>query len=129
MTPGGCPSPWQSPKVLFTLLLVFLCGSAAGGLGMKYSVRAASKPVPEWKEGGREITLDRFKAELNLRPDQAAKIETELDDFMKYYQTLQAQIDEVRAQGKDRILAVLDDSQKERFNKMLSELQNRPQLR
>jgi predicted nucleic acid-binding Zn-ribbon protein len=66
---------------------------------------------------------------LNLTPEQAAKIEVELDDFMKYYQTLQAQIDEVRSQGKRRILTILDESQQVRFNKMLSELQNRPQLR
>ena len=45
------------------------------------------------------------------------------DDFMKYYQTLQAQMDEVRANGKERILGVLDDSQKSKFNQMMGDLQ------
>jgi uncharacterized membrane protein len=115
---------WQNPKVALTLLLVFLCGAAAGAVGMRFtSVAAAAKPVPAWKDGGRDVTLQRFKKELKLNGKQAAELEEVLDDFMKYYQTLQAQMDEVRANGKERILGVLDDSQKEKFNQMMGELQ------
>jgi Spy/CpxP family protein refolding chaperone len=47
---------------------------------------------------------------------------------MMYYQTLQAQIDDVRASGKERIVKILSPEQREKFNRMLSELQAR-QLR
>jgi hypothetical protein len=126
MGPGGCPSPWRSPRVMLTVFLVFLTGSAAGGLGMRYTMRAAAqRNVPAWKEGGKDITLQMFRKELNLSEHQSAEVETVLDDFMMYYQTLQAQMDEVRANGKERILRLLDEDQKEKFSRMMSELQAR----
>lgn len=85
------------------------------------------KPL-SWKEGGREVTLERFKRELKLTPEQTAQLEAILDDFFMYYHTLQAQLDEVRATGKDRILRVLDAEQRRKFERMMSELQSK-QLR
>ena len=116
-------SPWRNPRVASTLLLVFLCGSAAGALLMKKTSVASAAPAPAWKANGREVTVQRFKSELKLNPKQTSELELVLDDFMKYYQTLQAQMDEVRASGKERILGVLDDSQKEKFNQMMGDLQ------
>ena len=46
-----------------------------------------------------------------------------LDDFMMYYHSLQAQMDEVRANGKARILLMLNERQKKKFEEMLDELQ------
>jgi hypothetical protein len=118
------PSPWRNSRILLTLALVFLCGAAAGALGFKMTnVSAASAPAPAWKANGREVTVQRFKKELSLNDKQTSELELVLDDFMKYYQTLQAQMDEVRASGKERILGVLDDSQKEKFNALMGELQ------
>jgi hypothetical protein len=75
-------APWQNPRIVYTLLFVFLSGAAA--------------------------------------------METVLDDFVTYYQTLQAQMDDVRATGKQRILRILKDDQKQKFEKMIGELQNKP---
>jgi Spy/CpxP family protein refolding chaperone len=106
--------------------LIFLTGSAAGALGMRYSLRGQlQKPTPSWREAGKEISLQKFKKELDLTPDQAREIETILDDFVMYYQTLQAQMDEVRASGKERIVKILTPEQREKFGKMMSELQAR----
>ena len=116
------PSPWRNPKIVSMLLMVFLCGSAAGVVAQRLSWRQASNQK-SWKEGGREISLLKFRKELDLSDDQAREIELVLDDFMKYYQTLQAQMDEVRADGKERIVRVLKPEQRERFGRMLSELQ------
>jgi hypothetical protein len=66
--------------------------------------------------------LQRFTRELNLTPDQEREMATVLDDFMMYYQTLQAQMDDVRSTGKQRILKILHDDQKQRFEKMLDEI-------
>jgi hypothetical protein len=118
------PSPWRNSRVLLTLALVFLCGAMSGALWMKMtSVAAAPPAAPAWNKGGKEVTVERFKRELNLNAKQTAELELVLDDFMKYYQTLQEQMDDVRGSGKQRILSVLDDSQKERFQKLMNELQ------
>lgn len=116
-------SPWRNPKILSILLLVFLTGSAAGALGFRLVNRQVSRPGPSWKEGGREISLQKFRRELDLSPDQAQEVEVVLDDFMMYYQTLQAQMDEVRANGRERIVKILKPEQREKFDRMLGELQ------
>ncbi|MBK5290911.1 MAG: hypothetical protein JJE04_04350 [Acidobacteriia bacterium] len=124
MGPGGCPSPWRSPRVVLTLFLVFLSGASAGALGLRY-LRPAPPAALSWKEGGKEVTLQMFRKELKLTEEQSAEVETVLDDFVMYYQTLQAQMDEVRASGKDRILRLLNEDQKEKFSRMLTDLQAR----
>jgi len=125
MVADDCVS-WRNPRILFILLLIFLCGSLAGAVAMRYGLQPHFyKPAPYWSEGGKEISLQKFKKELDLTPQQADEIETVLDDFVKYYQTLQAQMDEVRATGKSRILRILNAEQKQKFEKMLSELQSK----
>lgn len=121
---------WQNPRILLTLLLVFLCGASAGMLTMALGAHRWMHPQapPSWKEFGKEVSLQRFKKELNLTPEQTEQLETILDDFFTYYHTLQAQLDDVRASGKRRILRVLDDDQKRRFEKLMTELQGK-QLR
>jgi hypothetical protein len=119
-------SPWRNPKIILILLSVFVCGAVAGIVGLRISQRTVSaKQMPYYKEGGREISLQRFRKELDLTNEQAAEIEVILDDFMMYYQTLQAQMDEVRTHGKDRIQTLLNDKQKAKFNRMLNELQTK----
>lgn len=121
-------APWQNPRIIYTLLFVFLSGAAAGALAMKFTVSPErhGRGGPSWKEGSREISLQKFRKELDLSPDQEREMETVLDDFVAYYQTLQAQMDDVRATGKQRILKILKDDQKQKFEKMIEELQAKP---
>lgn len=117
-------SSWQNPRILCTLLLVFVCGAATGALTVRLaSNQTARRSGPSWKEAGREITLEHFRKELNLTPEQAQQVGLVLDDFFMYYQTLQAQMDDVRGNGKTRIINILNDDQKRRFEKMMTELQ------
>ena len=123
MAPGG-----QNPKVISTLVVVFLAGAAVGALGMQLGLHdklhrtaaAASKPVPL---AAKEVVLQRFKTELNLTAAQTEQISSILDDYRHYYQSLQDQLDDVRALGKTRIVQILDDQQRQKFDKMMSELQ------
>ena len=120
-------APWRNPRVVLLLALVFLCGGIAGMLvGRSFPHRQTLGSY--WREGGREISLQKLKKELDLTPDQAQQIEVVLDDFVKYYHALQAQMDGVRMSGKERITSVLTPEQRQKFDKMMYELQNK-QLR
>jgi hypothetical protein len=120
---------WWNPKILALLALVFLFGATCGALTMRYGIRQVlHRSGPAWKEGGKEISLQRFRKELDLSDSQAEQMETVLDDFMSYIQTLQAQMDDVRSTGRTRIMRILNAQQRQKFDKMMSDLQTR-QLR
>lgn len=124
----------RNPKLALVLLLVFACGGLTGALTARYRyrgtlLRTASAAQKTWKESGKEISVDHFRKELGLTESQTREVAEVLDDFMKYYQTLQAQMDDVRANGKDRILSILNPEQREKFGKMMIELQSRQQIR
>lgn len=113
---------WHNPRVVFVLLLVFLCGSLVGVLAMRIGFPSETRsPAAYWTQGGKRITLEHFRSDLDLSPEQEVEIERILDDFMMYYDTLQAQMEEVRANGKMRILRVLNPTQQQQFEQMLKE--------
>lgn len=113
---------WQNPRILCILLLVFLCGATAGALAMRLGSNSGRKPgIPPLGEGASSISIDRFRRELALSPDQARQMETILNDFMMYYQQVRDQLDSVRADGKSKILQILNDEQKQKFLRMLNE--------
>jgi len=119
---------WHNPRILSTLLLVFLCGATAGAIAVRMGVLGLSRPVasgPAWREGDRTLYFEHLRKELDLTPDQSREIEAVLDDFMLYYQSLQSQMDEVRANGKQRILRVLNEEQRKKFEKLLDTLRTR----
>ena len=124
----------RNPKIALVILLVFACGAMTGAVATRYHYRGtllkASAAGPKmWKEGGKEISVEHFRKELGLSEAQTREVAEVLDDFMKYYQTLQAQMDDVRANGKDRIVSILSPEQREKFGRMMTELQSRQQIR
>jgi len=120
-------------KVAGTLVLVFLAGAAVGALTMQMglherlhrTVSAATLPVIR-KASSSDALVQRFKTELNLSADQTDKIAMVLADYREYYHSLEDQLDDVRSTGKSRIMQILDDQQRTRFEKMMVDLQ--PQL-
>jgi Spy/CpxP family protein refolding chaperone len=126
MAPAG-----QNPKVISTLVVVFLAGAAVGALAMQVGLheklhRTVSAAAPKTTPAARDAVVQRFKTELNLSPAQTQQISSILDEYRHYYQSLQDQLDDVRALGKTRIVQILDDGQRQKFEKMMNELQ--PQL-
>ena len=63
---------------------------------------------------GKTDYLKNVTRRLDLTPDQAAQMASILNDFAKYYQT-------VLSDGKARILNILNDEQRRKFEKMLKE--------
>ena len=117
---------WQNPRILSILLLVFVCGAMAGAVTMRLGFsQTFRRPQSYWKEGGKEISLDRFRRELSLNDEQTRQMETVLNDFVMYYQSLQEQMNVVRAQGKFRITQILNEEQRQKFNRMMSDLQTK----
>jgi Mg/Co/Ni transporter MgtE len=70
--------------------------------------------------------MQRFKSELNLSGEQTEKLAMVLGDYRHYYDSLQDQLDDVRATGKKRILQILDQDQRAKFERIMGDLQ--PQL-
>ncbi len=100
---------------MLPLLLVFLCGITVGALAMSFFHNTLHRPPTITAVDSRtKSTVLRWKKELNLRPDQERELETTLDDFAKYY-------DNVLADGKTRIMGILDDEQKRKFDRLLGE--------
>lgn len=109
---------WHHPRILLVLLAVFLFGMATGAFTTRF---IASKPqAPSWTESGKRVTIEMLTKELDLSPEQAVQIETVLDEFVLYYQNLQGQMEDFRADGRERIVRVLSPEQRAKFEKLLA---------
>lgn len=115
---------WQNPRVLTTLVLVFLTGALAGAITMRSGLHEKMhRSAPSyWRDGRNEFSYDMLKKELDLTPEQSGRLKTILDDFVKYHEDLQAQIEDVRATGKNRIIQMLDARQRQRFEQLSNQL-------
>ncbi len=122
--PAAERATWQNPRILTTLMLVFLAGGATGAVSMKFGLHQvlhkSSRPT------SKEAVLQKFRTDLNLTAAQTEKISLILDDYRHYYQSVQDQEDDIRATGKMRILQELDPAQRDKFQKMMGEIP--PQL-
>jgi len=109
-------SSWVGPRAagISTLLLVFLCGAVLGALAFNLGAHKKMHREPFWSATGKDAAVSRVKKELDLTPAQVEQMETILDDFAKYYTT-------VLTDGKSRILQILNEDQKKKFEKMLAE--------
>jgi len=121
-------APWQNPRILSTLFLVFLAGAVAGALSMRLGLheKLHRTVAVASREPSRDAVLQRFRTELDLTGDQSQKIALVLDDYRLYYQSLQDQFDDLRSTGRTRILQILNPDQQEKFEKMMNDLA--PQL-
>ncbi len=106
------------PAAMVTLLLIFVCGVAVGALTMSLIHHSGQK---DFRERNRELVqklnreiVQKWTRELNLTEAQQREVIGTLDDLSKYYYN-------VIADGKDRILAILDDDQKQKFERILRE--------
>ena len=134
----------NNPRIFSTLLLVFLAGVATGMVGMQYGLHeklhqklnaVTVSAAPAAPQPNREAVLRQFKTKLDLSADQTEKIAMVLEDYRHYYDSLQDQIDDLRLRdqmedlrstGRTRIMQILDEGQRDKFEKMMDELA--PQL-
>jgi len=98
-------------------------------LGMKYGLhdrlhRVAAAAPP--RDGNHDAVLQDFKTKLDLSAEQTNQIAVVLQDYSHYYESLLDQLDDLRSTGLNRILQILQPGQREKFEKMRTELA--PQL-
>lgn len=74
-------------------------------------------------DAAQRFGLKHLTLELNLTPDQEKFITKELDDYAKYYQNIEEERADVAEHGRQRILSVLNDEQKKRFNRIFGRSQ------
>ena len=119
-----------NPRIASTLLLVFLAGAAVGMLGMQYGLhdrlhRVAAAAPP--RDPNREAVLQDFKTKLDLSPEQTDQIAVVLED---YQPLLREPAGSARRSALHRtltrIVQILQPGQREKFEKMMTELA--PQL-
>ena len=92
-----------------------MTGMAAGALGMYYGASKFMRPMPFYTEAGRTAALKKFKTELDLTPQQAAEVETILNDYVLHYRNL---LDD----GNVRMKAILNPDQQVKLEKLRREI-------
>jgi hypothetical protein len=95
--------------------LVFLCGAVSGALVMNLKAQRNHNAADVTGKGhfGGRFELQHLHTELDLTDEQTRKLSLILDDVAKYY-------DNVLSDGQTRVMQILDDKQKEKFQKLLS---------
>ena len=116
---------WRNPRILATLLMIFLAGGLVGAWTMRQVHRKFHEAASFQPDSARQLSYDQLKDELKLTPDQAQKLKSILDDFVKYNQDLQSQIEDFRATGKNRIRSILNPQQQQQFEKLCDQIQPR----
>jgi len=114
MSTIALPRPAERVAIV-SLVLVFLCGAVMGAVVMSYVFH------PGGHDSGRDrmsMSVAEMKKELDLTDDQNRQITSILDDFSHYYNDLSAD-------GNTRIMQILNEDQRRRFEKMISEHQKK----
>jgi Spy/CpxP family protein refolding chaperone len=122
----------KNPKVLSTLVFVFLAGVATGALFMRVglheklhrSVAAANRPVPQAPSAdpASDPLLQRFKKQLDLTDEQSKAVAGVLSDYRHYYRSVQEQLEDIRSTGREQIMDVLTPEQRRKFEQISSDL-------
>jgi len=76
-----------------------------------------------WKDDSSQLfSYNKLSKELNLSPEQSQRLKMILDDFAKYHEDLESQIEDMRATGKNRIIQMLTPEQRKKFDEMCKQL-------
>jgi Spy/CpxP family protein refolding chaperone len=90
--------------------LIFLCGAVSGALLMNLRNHPGRVVVHGMFSSHSEV--ERLHKALDLTDEQTRQLQMILDDVAKYY-------DNVLSDGQTRVMQILDDKQKEKFQHLL----------
>jgi hypothetical protein len=110
-------------KLIGLVTLIFVSGMAAGAFTMNTVDRHWLRPqVLALNQAEKELAVQHFSQELELNPEQAKALEGILDEFIMQQANLIAEFQHSRLSGQNSILRILNEDQRKRFQKVLSEL-------
>jgi hypothetical protein len=111
MSSVALPRPAERVAIV-SFILVFLCGGVFGAIAMNYWGRPGwSHSVPSTRDA-MLISVKEWKQQLQLTDEQTRKLTSILDDFSHYYDNLLADLN-------SRVVLILDDQQKQRYQEMI----------
>jgi hypothetical protein len=111
MSTLALPRPAERVAIL-SMVLVFLCGAVLGAVVMSYVVHPGLHGVRPGQPGI-SMSVREWQNELGLSSEQTRQITSILDDFSRYYNDLSAD-------GNTRIMQILNEEQKRKFEKMIA---------
>lgn len=106
------------PRVVgaVTMVLVFLCGAAAGAVAMNLGGhRMMHQPAFDTPEGKVRF-FERMQKELDLTPAQSEQMQSVLNDYWQYYRS-------VISDSKSGVEQILTEPQRRKFEQLLQEAQ------
>lgn len=111
-----------NPRVIAILAVIFFCGAAFGAVGMNLYLHQFLPPATKasyFAYQGRRISMDKLQSDLDLNADQRETIMLILDDYAKYFLNLEDQRQNLYESGRLKIMDVLDEKQKAKFEQLL----------
>ena len=116
-------------KTILTMSAVFALGAIMGASwgGILVSRNVAS--IPPTLHKSKPAIIEKFKTRLRLSPEQAQRIDSILDqthhDFNELHLAVKPQFEEIRQQMRSQIQQILRDEQKQDYQAMLRESDER----
>jgi Spy/CpxP family protein refolding chaperone len=114
-------------KGALVLILAFLLGAVTGGVALSLYQMHAGWWWHSREDGARfqQFLLRRLTRELDLRPDQRARVEVILREsgaaFARLREDIRPRFREIRTQTREQIRAVLDAEQQQKFERLTAE--------
>ena len=113
-------------KALGILAIVFVAGLATGVLGTRaYDHNVATVRVNPLEQQT-SVAMERLNRDLSLDDEQAQKVRAILDHYIMFEADLLDQVRSLQQQGRQEILEVLNDEQREKFQTMVRPVSTAP---
>lgn len=112
-TAAALPRPAEKMAII-SFVLVFLCGAVLGAVVMSFSGHADLHGAPPPSAAGLSMSVPEWKQRLDLSDQQTEQLKSVLDDFSHYY-------DNVLADGNSRIMQILNEDQRRKFQSMVQD--------
>ena len=112
-------------KLAGMVAFIFFCGMAMGGFTMILAERYWLQPRQQALEKAEEqVALQHLSTELRLDEMQTRQVEEILDQAIMEHADMLANFKTNRDHGHDRIMKILNEEQRKRFDQVLSEIGN-----
>jgi len=117
-------------RATFHIVLIFLCGALSGVVGARAWVKWSPWSAAASSSGQLSFQdrVARFSRELELTPEQVKQLNPILDETHASLREEESRLNEVRQKSRQRILEILTDKQKVKFEEILARNESRRKL-